>query len=94
MRLEICAILRHQLGHDFSGYRSQTFLRRVERRMQVTNAATVADYIAKLRGSPEEVALLFRDLLIRVTSFSFVTRRPSKVSPRKSFRVSSREDGR
>ena len=34
LRLEICSILRAQLGHDFSGYRSQTFLRRVERRMQ------------------------------------------------------------
>ena len=33
---EICAILRNQIGHDFSGYKSKTFLRRVQRRMQVT----------------------------------------------------------
>ena len=35
-RQEICAILRNQIGHDFSGYKTKTFLRRVQRRMQVT----------------------------------------------------------
>jgi two-component system, chemotaxis family, CheB/CheR fusion protein len=69
MRLEICDILRKQVGHDFSGYRSQTFLRRVDRRMHVVNAATMQDYIAKLNADHDEVTRLFRDLLIRVTSF-------------------------
>jgi two-component system CheB/CheR fusion protein len=68
-RLTICSLLRTHLGHDFSGYRSQTFLRRVERRMAVVNAATPEDYIAKLKADPAEIKLLFRDLLIRVTSF-------------------------
>ncbi len=69
LRLQICDILRAQLGHDFSGYRSQTFLRRVERRMQVVNAATLQAYVARLQRDHDEVASLFRDLLIRVTSF-------------------------
>ena len=69
LRLEICAILRAQLGHDFSGYRSQTFLRRVERRMHVVDAKAIPAYIEELKRSPKEVTLLFRDLLIRVTSF-------------------------
>ena len=69
MRLAICDILRKQVGHDFSGYRSQTFLRRVDRRMHVVNAATLQDYVAKLGASHDEVTRLFRDLLIRVTSF-------------------------
>ena len=68
-RLKICAILREQVGHDFSGYRDQTFLRRVQRRMQVVSAATLNDYIARLQADHNEVVLLFRDLLIRVTSF-------------------------
>ena len=68
-RLEICRILRSQLGHDFSDYRSQTFLRRVERRMQVQNVATIQEYIERLKADLNEVPLLFRDLLIRVTSF-------------------------
>ncbi len=69
LRLEICSLLRAQLGHDFSGYRSQTFLRRVERRMQVLNTPTLPEYVARLARSPEECTMLFRDLLIRVTSF-------------------------
>ncbi|HEY3852048.1 MAG TPA: CheR family methyltransferase [Steroidobacteraceae bacterium] len=68
-RIEICAILRSHLGHDFSDYRRQTFLRRVERRRQVLNLATLEEYIATLNANPAEATLLFRDLLIRVTSF-------------------------
>jgi two-component system CheB/CheR fusion protein len=68
-RLEICSILHRHLNHDFSDYRSQTFLRRVERRMAVTDVPTIEDYIVKLRSDASEVKLLFLDLLIRVTSF-------------------------
>ncbi len=35
VRLAICDILRSRLGHDFSQYKHQTFMRRVQRRMQV-----------------------------------------------------------
>ncbi len=68
-RLEICAILRAQVGHDFSGYRDKTFLRRVQRRMQVVGVTTMQDYISRLHADHGEVVHLFRDLLIRVTSF-------------------------
>lgn len=68
-RLKICAILREQAGHDFSGYRDKTFLRRVQRRMQVVGAGTLDDYAVRLKTDHDESLLLFRDLLIRVTSF-------------------------
>lgn len=68
-RRDICVILRSQLGHDFTDYRARTFMRRVERRMQVRGVFTLPDYIALLNRDHEEVVLLFRDLLIRVTSF-------------------------
>ncbi|RYH94307.1 MAG: chemotaxis protein CheR, partial [Acetobacteraceae bacterium] len=68
-RLKICAVLRAQLGHDFSGYRDKTFLRRVRRRMQVVNADSLEAYTNYLHANPPEVMNLFRDLLIRVTSF-------------------------
>ncbi len=68
-RLQICAILRAQVGHDFSGYRDKTFLRRVQRRMQVVGVVTLDDYTVRLQAEHDEVVLLFRDLLIRVTSF-------------------------
>jgi len=69
VRLEICAILRSKIGHDFSGYRDKTFLRRVQRRMQVVGVGTLTEYATRLQTDHEENLLLFRDLLIRVTSF-------------------------
>jgi len=69
LRLEICTALRNKLGHDFSGYRSQTFWRRVERRMQVLGCPSFSAYVEALNRSSEEATLLFRDLLIRVTRF-------------------------
>jgi len=68
-RLAICAILRAKTGHDFSGYKDKTFMRRVQRRMQVLNINPIGSYVARLEQDQEEVLLLFRDLLIRVTSF-------------------------
>ena len=65
----ICQILLSQMGHDFSGYKQQTFQRRVRRRMQVLKIAEPADYVSRLSRDSEEVTLLFRDLLIGVTSF-------------------------
>lgn len=68
-RLRICEALRSQVGHDFSGYKDKTFLRRVQRRMQVLTLASLTDYIARLETDREEAVLLFRDLLIGVTTF-------------------------
>jgi two-component system CheB/CheR fusion protein len=66
---EIFGILRNQIGHDFSGYKTKTFMRRVLRRMQVTQHTTTEGYIERLRQEPQEVNALFRDLLINVTNF-------------------------
>ncbi len=69
IRLTICGILRSRLGHDFSQYKLQTFMRRVQRRMQVLRLTNYNNYIARLEADHAEVTLLFRDLLISVTSF-------------------------
>ena len=66
---EIYAVLRGHSGHDFSGYKSKTFLRRVRRRMQVHQLRSFDDYITLLKGDAGEVVALFRDLLINVTGF-------------------------
>ena len=68
-RAQICHLLRDQLGHDFIGYKPTTFMRRVQRRMQVMHLAKVEDYIGVLKLNPAEVTALFRDLLIGVTYF-------------------------
>ncbi len=65
----IAAIIQGQLGHDFSGYKDETFARRVRRRSIFLNLQEVPDYLARLRADPTEVTALFRDLLISVTDF-------------------------
>ena len=66
---QMASLLRNQTGHDFHGYKPQTFLRRVQRRMQVVQTDQIAEYIGILRSRPEEVENLFNDLLIGVTHF-------------------------
>ena len=69
LRSEIYGLLRAQMGHDFSGYKVKTFVRRVQRRMQVNQLGTLETYLEALRRDPKEVSALFRDLLINVTNF-------------------------
>ncbi len=68
-RPDIYRLLRSQIGHDFSGYKTRTFNRRVQRRMQVVGLDTIEGYVERLRQDPSEVSALFRDLLINVTNF-------------------------
>ncbi|MEX1827236.1 CheR family methyltransferase [Luteibacter sp. CQ10] len=71
---QVAVILRNHTGHDFHGYKRATFARRVERRMQVVQAPTVAAYVDVLRARPDEAQQLFNDLLIGVTQFFRDTR--------------------
>jgi len=66
---QICALLRARLGHDFSAYKENTVIRRVQRRMQVLQIDSVPEYIDRLRQDRSQLDLLFRDLLIGVTQF-------------------------
>jgi len=68
-RLTICRILNRTVGHDFSGYKDRTFLRRVQRRMQVLGLTSLDAFIERLEADRHEAIMLFRDLLIGVTSF-------------------------
>jgi two-component system CheB/CheR fusion protein len=65
----IYQLLIRQVGHDFSGYKEKTFTRRVRRRMQLAGFTRLQDYVERLQNEPDEVTLLFRDLLISVTNF-------------------------
>jgi two-component system, chemotaxis family, CheB/CheR fusion protein len=66
---QILTQLRTRMGHDFSGYRKSTLLRRISRRMALARAETLPDYLKYLREESEEIEILFRDLLIHVTEF-------------------------
>ncbi|MCE9624686.1 MAG: hypothetical protein K8R69_04400, partial [Deltaproteobacteria bacterium] len=56
-------------GNDFSLYKKSTVYRRVERRMGLHQIERIAHYVHYLRENPQEVELLFKELLIGVTSF-------------------------
>jgi two-component system CheB/CheR fusion protein len=66
---KVCILLRDQTGHDFSQYKRNTLIRRVERRMAVHQIGRAEDYLRHLRQTPAEALALFRDLLIGVTNF-------------------------
>jgi two-component system CheB/CheR fusion protein len=66
---KICVLLRAQTGHDFSLYKQNTMVRRVERRMAVHQIDRLDGYVRYLQLNPAEGEALFRDLLIGVTNF-------------------------
>lgn len=66
---DLCKVLRTAVGHDFSGYKRTTLIRRVERRMHVLGIGTGRNYLARIKSDADECEALFRDLLINVTRF-------------------------
>lgn len=65
----ILALLHEHTRHDLARYKSNTLVRRVARRMAVHGLLTMGAYAAFLRDNPQEIDLLFKELLIGVTSF-------------------------
>lgn len=65
----IVILLRDRSGNDFSLYKTNTLYRRIERRMAVHQLADLDGYVRYLRGNPQELDLLFKELLIGVTRF-------------------------
>ncbi|MFO7684519.1 MAG: chemotaxis protein CheB [Desulfobacterales bacterium] len=66
---KICIVLRDRTGHDFSQYKHNTLVRRVERRMAIHQIDQADLYLRYLQENFAEADKLFRDLLIGVTGF-------------------------
>ncbi len=62
-------LLRSHTGHDFSLYKRNTLYRRIERRMGIHQIDKIAAYVRYLQENSQELDLLFKELLIGVTSF-------------------------
>lgn len=62
-------VLRARTGHDFSNYKATTTGRRIARRMNVHQIATLKEYLRYAQANPPELDQLFKELLIGVTSF-------------------------
>jgi two-component system, chemotaxis family, CheB/CheR fusion protein len=66
---EIFILVRSKTGHDFSYYKQNTILRRIERRMAVNQINRLSDYVRYMQDEPREANILFKELLIGVTNF-------------------------
>ena len=66
---KILILLRTRTGHDFSQYKRNTLYRRIERRMSIHQIEKIAIYVRYLQENSQELDLLFKELLIGVTSF-------------------------
>lgn len=66
---KVLILVRVQTGHDFSRYKKNTVYRRIERRMGIHQIDRMALYVRFLQENPQEVEMLFKELLIGVTRF-------------------------
>ncbi|TWT57129.1 Chemotaxis protein methyltransferase Cher2 [Thalassoglobus neptunius] len=66
---DLCEALQQATGHDFQHYKSSTLIRRIQRRIHVLKLNTADEYLGYVQHHSEEAQVLFRELLIGVTSF-------------------------
>ena len=65
----IFSMLRERFKIDFTFYKPSTVSRRIERRMTINQIIDINDYAIFAKNNPSEIATLYRELLIGVTSF-------------------------
>lgn len=65
----ILQLIHKGKGVDFSHYKMSTIKRRILRRMLIHKVEALAQYAELLARNPEEIELLYQDLLINVTDF-------------------------
>ncbi len=65
----IVGTLQQKTEHDFSQYRSSTLSRRIARRVAIHGLSELSEYANFLTHNPQEVDLLFNEVLIGVTDF-------------------------
>jgi len=66
---ELLTHVSSEINIDFRNYKSSTILRRIGRRMAVTQNATIKHYTDFIRANPDELKELVRAFLIKVTGF-------------------------
>ncbi|MDF1570146.1 MAG: chemotaxis protein CheB [Bacteroidales bacterium] len=66
---KIIILLRTHTDNDFSLYKKNTIYRRIERRMGIHKIDNIYSYVHFLQENPEEIHVLFKELLIGVTGF-------------------------
>jgi two-component system CheB/CheR fusion protein len=65
----ILMLIKRRTGVDLSYYKESTINRRIERRIGITRASSVDEYLETLQEQPAEITTLFKEILIGVTKF-------------------------
>ncbi|MBI5376968.1 MAG: PAS domain-containing protein [Candidatus Schekmanbacteria bacterium] len=66
---KVLRLIRHRTGNDLSSYKKHVIYRRIEKRRAICRLKNLAGYAAYLQATPQEIDLLFKDILIGVTNF-------------------------
>lgn len=66
---KIIEVLSKHSGIDFSAYKPNTLIRRIEKRANIKQLNNLDDYYKLIKNEKEEQEALFRDCLIGVTAF-------------------------
>jgi len=66
---KVLSLLQHRTGVDFLSYKVRPLLRRITRRMLLSNLNDLSDYAGLLEENDGELEALFSDILLDVTSF-------------------------
>lgn len=66
---KVIKIIKDRVGVDFSFYKPNTIIRRLEKRLSINQIKKIENYISFLTQSPNEAEILYRELLIGVTQF-------------------------
>lgn len=65
----VVGLLQQRTRHDFSLYKPSTLNRRIQRRMAIHGIELPERYTEFLESNPQEIDLLFKEMLIGVTNF-------------------------
>lgn len=66
---KVVSILRDSSGVDFSNYKENTIIRRLEKRISINRFDLINDYVKFLYNNKREAHILFNEMLIGVTKF-------------------------
>lgn len=69
MLSKILSLVKVKTGLDFSYYKENTIVRRIERRMTICQCESPNQYLEYLQENPNEILTLHREFLIGVTRF-------------------------
>src|SRR5262249_50846419 len=62
-------LIRKEFGNDLTHYKHSTIERRIERRMALHKIEKLSEYVRYVQSNASELSVLYKDILISVTSF-------------------------